>query len=223
MGHTIFQGDKVIEQEKEIINTIRTISGARSPYEVFTDWVHMFAVSISNSSDIIRTKNTAIREEEYMNISKRYQPEQLLNLCRINALLVECFEDEISDYLGEIYMALDIGNTNTGQFFTPFHLSYMSAKLSTPHDDVINMIEPSCGGGGMVIAAAKVIQDRGMNYQKVLRVKAKDLDFKAVYMSYIQFSLLGINGVIEQGDALNGKPVDSINKFFTPAWKGLLI
>ena len=111
----------------------------------------------------------------------------------------------MTDLLGEIYMESGCGNSSTGQFFTPFHLSEMVARIN--QDEYLKkrgeMFEPSVGGGGMVIAVAKVMKDSGINYQRNLKVVAQDIDWLSVYMSYIQFSLLGINAIVVQGDSLS--------------------
>lgn len=78
----------------------------------------------------------------------------------------------------------------------------------------------------MIIAAAKVLKDRGINYQNVMKVVAQDLDWKAVYMCYTQLSLLGINAVVVQGNTLEEpdwrtRPKECI--FRTPKNMGLLI
>ena len=54
----------------------------------------------------------------------------------------------------------------------------------------------------MIIAAAKALSDSGINYQKHLEVVAQDLDWKGVYMTYLQLSLLGIKATVVQGDTL---------------------
>ena len=79
----------------------------------------------------------------------------------------------------------------------------------------------------MVIAAAKVLKDRGINYQRRLDVVAQDLDWKTVYMCYIQLSLLGIRAVVYQGNTLTepyqeGR-VDPERTFYTPRYVGLLV
>ena len=57
-------------------------------------------------------------------------------------------------------------------------------------EEKIRMTEPSIGSGGMVIATAKYLKERGINYQKKLKVVGQDLDWLAVYMSYIQLYCL---------------------------------
>ena len=77
------------------------------------------------------------------------------------------------------------------------------------------------GGGGMILAFAKMLKENGVNYQKKIFVEAQDLDYRSVYMSYIQFSLCGISAIVKQGDALSTKKITSDRIFYTPAYKGL--
>ena len=145
------------------------------------------------------------------------------------AMLVETLECEMTDVLGQIYMESGMGSKAAGQFFTPYHLSYVCAKLELPDPDGLGLYhinEPSCGGGGMIIAAAQVLKENGVDYQRKMRVVAQDLDWKGVYMCYLQLSLLGINAIVVQGDTLcepyqKGYPEDRV--LYTPVKKGLLI
>ena len=56
----------------------------------------------------------------------------------------------------------------------------------------------------MLIACAKVMRDKGLNYQKQMHAMAIDTDIVAVHMAYIQFSLLHIPAVVIHGNALTG-------------------
>lgn len=78
----------------------------------------------------------------------------------------------------------------------------------------------------MIIAAAKTLKKKGINPQTVLKIVAQDLDWKAVYMCYVQLSLLGLDAVVVQGDTLaepgwRTRPKECI--FRTPKNMGLLI
>lgn len=122
-------------------------------------------------------------------------------------LLTETLEYKMSDVLGEIYMEAGMGSKSTGQFFTPYHVSLACAKMAIENKepDIRGMYyidEPSCGGGGMIIAAAQVLREKGVNYQRKMEVVAQDLDWKGVYMCYLQLSLLGIKATVIQGDTL---------------------
>ena len=54
----------------------------------------------------------------------------------------------------------------------------------------------------MIIAAAKVLKERGLNYQRCMKVVGQDLDWRGVYMAYVQLSLLGIDAIVVQGNTL---------------------
>ena len=218
------------ENKREIIKIINSLSGKYSAYDVFSDWVEMVALVIQNSLYLILNGIWQQREQKYMNIVSKYSPEEMQQMVKMNALLVQAFEEEMSDILGEIYMESGCGNKNTGQFFTPFHVSVLTAQLRIPDDiseeNPFMVNEPSTGSGGMIIAAAKVLKERGLNYQRCMKVVAQDIDWKGVYMTYVQLSLLGIKATVVQGDTLSepyvkGYPPERV--FYTPAEMGVLL
>ena len=78
----------------------------------------------------------------------------------------------------------------------------------------------------MIIATAAALKEKGINYQKNMEVAAQDLDWKGVYMCYLQLSLLGIRAVCVQGDTLaepyiSSYPSDRV--LYTPAKMGVIL
>lgn len=220
-----------MDYEKEIVERINELSGSRSPYEVFCDWVKCTALAITNCSDIFRGKTWQKREDEYLKTIRPYG-QDAHKISEMTDLLMYALENNMSDVLGKIYMDAGCGNKNTGQFFTPFHISKAISGCTLP-DDVspekpAMIYEPSCGGGGMIIAVAKAIKEKDIDYQRAMKVIAQDLDWKAVYMTYVQLSLLGISAVVIQGDTLQ-EPLRRMKEypperiFRTPRKKGMLI
>ena len=224
-----------MNRKNEIINSIEKISGKYSAYEVFTDWIRCMALAIANSISPVHNRIWEEREAAYKDTMRKYSPEEQTMLHEMTAWLVETLEDGPDDVLGDIYMRSGMGSKAAGQFFTPFHLSVLTARtalsgFTSSFEDKMTKLEinePSCGGGGMIIAAAKVLQEAGINYQKWMRVIAQDLDWKGVYMCYVQLSLLGINAVCVQGDSLmfpyNPAKTPRANRLYTPARLGALI
>lgn len=221
-----------MNKKKEIINCINKISGKYSAYDVFTDWIRCTALGISNSLHLIHDKVWKEREKMYISTMQKYSQDEQIGLCEMTAWLIETLEDGPDDVLGSIYMEAGMGSKAAGQFFTPFHISMLLAKIALNYvkkdeNDYIELLEPSCGGGGMILAAAKILNDAGINYQKRMRVVAQDLDWKGVYMCYVQLSLLGIHAVCVQGDTLSEpfdvKQTDRSHMLFTPAYMGVLI
>ncbi len=192
--------------KQEIERTIGKISGRYSAYEVFSDWIRCCAISISQAVTPIHDKIWHDREKLYADTASRYLPEEQEEFARMFVLLGDALTEDLTDVLGEIYMEMGMGSKTTGQFFTPFHLGELTARMGLDLEPAeggkIHLNEPTCGGGAMIIAAAKILRDRGENYQKLLKVVAQDLDWKGVYMCYLQLSLLGIDAVIAQGDTL---------------------
>lgn len=218
-----------MNRKKDIIKCIESISGKYSSYEVFSDWIKCCSLSISNSIEIFHGKTWEVRERAFLDVTKKYEISEQRKFSEMFVMLVETLEEEMTDVLGQVYMESGMGSKAAGQFFTPYHLSYLTAKLSVlePDEDGIYRInEPSCGGGGMIIAAAQALKEKGIDYQRKMKVVAQDLDWKGVYMCYLQLSLLGIKAVCVQGNTLAEPYIKSYppeRVLYTPAEKGLLI
>ena len=212
---------------QDIIKEIENLSGNYSGYEIFNDWVKATAISISNGIDKAsgRTNETwRRREDEYMAIAKKHGVDRMQRFSKMTMLLALALENNLEDVLGRVYMEAGLGSKQTGQFFTPFHISEMMAKLTIPlTGEKITLNEPSCGGGGMLIAGAKRLKDGGLNFQKLLDVTANDLDWKGVYMTYVQLSLLGIRATVWQGDTLSDSKPSAEQIYYTPAKRGILV
>lgn len=202
--------------KKEIIKIIGSMSGRYSGYEIFTDWIRCLALSIEQSTHLIRNKDWQDREQAYLDTIKRYKPDEMEKMAEMTARLIETLEDGPDDVLGKIYMEAGMGSKIAGQFFTPFHLSELCAEaaLAGKMEEYkagkirkITVNEPSCGGGAMILAAAKVLWKNGINYQQAMDVVAQDLDWKGVYMCFVQLSLLGISAICVQGNTLT-EPYD---------------
>ena len=187
-----------MDRTKDIIKKINAMSGSKSPYEVFSDWIKCTALAMAQTT-IFSPK----REAEYMDTIKKYNA---IEFVKLTALLSETIECGMNDVLGNLFMASGWGNKNTGQFFTPYAVSLASALCTyTLSEDIVTMEEPAAGAGGMIIAMAEAMQRSGVNHQKKLRVVARDLDYNAYYMCYIQLALYGIDAKCVQGNTLEGK------------------
>ena len=93
----------------------------------------------------------------------------------------------------------------------------LSEILNNYDGKEIELTEPSCGSGGMIIATAKILRKNGINYQDALNVLAYDLEWRCVYMTYVQLSLYGINAGIIRTDALtDGKKIGIHEVLLTP-------
>lgn len=185
--------------KQTIIKNIKKLSGKYNLSEIYSDWIHIMAYSISNSADKGQYDE---REQCYMTIIKKYTKEEAQCLADCFSLLVLALEEKQKDWLGEIYMELEIGNKNTAQFFTPFYISQLMAELTfSKNEDKlkeknwIGYYEPCCGAGSMTIAFALAMEKQKYNYQTQLVVWCEDIDENCLLMTYVQLSLLGIKAI----------------------------
>lgn len=205
------------------------MSGKYSAYEVFTDWIRCCSLAISNSCQLVHNSIWQEREQMYIDTMKKYTLDERRKMVEMFNMLSETLEVEMTDVLGEIYMEVGMGSKAAGQFFTPFHLSKLCASSVVDLDENGKCImnEPSCGGGGMIIAAAVTLKERGINYRQVMDVVAQDIDWKGVYMCYLQLSLLGIKAVCVQENTLmhpyDPKRTEPSQILYTPTRMGVLL
>lgn len=220
----------------DIVKMLQGMSGKYSTYEIFTDWIRCMALSIEQSTHFIRDEEWHRRERDYINTMNKYSYDERMKLAELTGLLIETLEEGPDDILGDVYMKADMGSKAAGQFFTPFHLSELCARTGligmideykAGKLDRITISEPTCGGGAMILAAAKVLYESGINYQTAMEVVAQDIDWKGVYMCYVQLSLLGISAICVQGSTLE-EPYDPARTershiLRTPRKAGLLV
>lgn len=206
------------DKKKQIIERIQKMSGEYSVYQLFDDWISMFALATAQAVDYKES-----REKAYLQIAGKHTKERMEQFCELNGIIIDAFENEMSDILGFIYMHLELGSSRTGQFFTPYHLCQLMAKMaymSVGEKDIYTCNEPSCGGGGNIIAFAEELKNQGINYQTRMEAVCQDIDIRAVYMTYVQCSYLGIPAVVYQSDTLRDPTGadSSTGRLYTPQY-----
>lgn len=216
-------------RQTELQKLILSMSGRYTAYEIFMDWIECAALSITNTVHLIHGKVWKEREEKYKAIMSKYTPEERGRFLEMLAWLVEELEDDPRDVLGEVFMRSGMGSDAGGQFFTPFNISKMMAAIQVKapaEGEKVTISEPSCGSGGSIIAAALELKSQGVNYQKCMRVVCQDLDWRCVFMAYVQLSYMGIDAICVQGDTLLDpyrKDYPEYRTLRTPANMGALI
>ena len=215
-----------MKYDQQIISLINDISRYYSPHQVFSDWVEMYAISIANACTLLNSTLKQSREQKYLEVIKKYKEPEQSKFHELCGMLVLALEQDMVDVLGNVYMGLESGSKHTGQFFTPNHISRLTARLMPPIADLnktIKFTEPTCGSGGMAIAYAKVLAEQGIDYQKNLEVVAQDIDYRCVHMCYVQLSLLGIKATVLRQNTLTLEEVSEDSMFLTPAKTGVLV
>lgn len=189
------------DRQKEIIKLFDGLQGSKNMWQLWSDFVVMIACTISNAVD------HSHREEREITV-----------FANIFALLVDAYERNADqDLLGELYMALGLGNDNSGQFFTPYdvcrcmsEISWGNATGQIEQKGWMAVNDPVAGAGALLIAFANTCRRHNINYQQSVLFVAQEIDFTTACMCYIQLSLLGYPGYVYVGNTLTD-PCTSID------------
>lgn len=204
-----------IKPSHNYVKFVSSLCGKYSPWEIWNDCITMFAISLSNA---FRNEYWPEREREYHRILKKYSADERNKISEFIAMFIQDLErNQDYDYLGEAYMELQISCKAKGQYFTPYYVSKMMAKMADGNNLEAPIIinEPACGSGANIIAMANVLKERGFNYQKNAYFVAQDIDPLVAKMCYIQMSLLGMPGVVLIGDTLANN-TNEMERWYTP-------
>lgn len=165
-------------------------------------------------------------------IKKYKKPEQELFPELLAQTVLALENNPEQDFLGKLFMDLNLSNGHNGQFFTPYHVCDLMARLT--ENDIAALVEEKgyisindtcCGGGATLIAgvhqARRELEKVNLNWQNHVLVVAQDIDETVAFMCYIQLSLLGAAGYVKVGDSIT-EPItnkDALgNYWFTPMY-----
>lgn len=215
---------------KEFIKTFKQLTYTHSKWQVWSDFITMFACTISNAVD---KRHFDEREKLYLDAIRRYSKKEQPLFSELSAhVIVAMEENQDQDFLGSIFMELDLGNEHKGQFFTPYSVCQLMAAMAegdlvaqVKEKGYITIGDPCCGAGATIIAgvneAKHQLEKAGFNFQNHILVVGQDIDFTVMAMCYIQLSLLGVAGYFKLGNSLS-EPMtneDSLeNYWFTPMY-----
>lgn len=199
-------------------------------YEVISDFFEMSAIAIRNA--VSYDSQRAEYEKRYADVAKKYNGKQI----KAFSMALARFQDEITlainggapfrDWAGELYMESGTYNANFGQFFTPYAVSSLAArvgadidtikaKIAEDNNYIITIQEPTVGAGGLVVAEIENLKNHGINYSWNCFVDCGDIDARCFFMTYLTLSLLGVPAVVRLGDALK---LEYRAAWFTPAY-----
>ena len=123
--------------EKEFMDAFARLCYSRSAWQVWADLISAIACSLSNATDR-ESRHFEAREKEYAECIKRLgsveAPAKILHI-----IIMALGNDPEQDFLGRMYMELNLGNHWKGQFFTPYSICRMMSEIAV--GDVDRRIE----------------------------------------------------------------------------------
>lgn len=220
-----------MDTEKEFLNTFRQLSERHSSWSAWHDFIFASAAAISNRFD----KRPGVwheRENRYLTLIKQYTKDEQRALPHLLALTIEAFQtNPAQDFLGKLFMELELSNHWKGQFFTPYSVADLmsaatigdgeSAREKIREQGYISINDPTCGSGVMLIAVANRCRYLGIDYPNEVLFVGQDIDETAALMCYIQLSILDCACYVDIGDALT-EPSNTVVKqkqrWYTPVY-----
>lgn len=206
MGRSVPHNLKSTHQT-EFVKIFNSLCGRYGRWEIWQDFVTLAAIAISNTVD---RSQAAEREKTYMTIAGKYKPEEMLKFSQmLQEVVIGMDFNPDQDFLGELYMALDLGNDHAGQFFTPYDVCRLMAEITdtdlqarVERDGWISVNDCACGAGALLVAFANACTRQKINYQTSVLFTAQDIDYIVGLMCYLQLSLMGCAGYVVIGDSL---------------------
>jgi type I restriction-modification system DNA methylase subunit len=169
-----------------------------SSYEqVFDDFLTICIACVTRNPET----SLSYYEDEYMRVIEPYKALGTLKYFpELFAELILYLEEnkdnsQGNDLLGTFFEQ-ELSRGRNGQFFTPFHVCDMMAQITKGEETKpVNVIDPCCGSGRMLLAFAK--GSRFMHgYYGI------DIDSRCAKMTAINLFLNGLRGEVMCGDTL---------------------
>lgn len=209
------------EDIKQFVEVFDKLAYAKTASTVFSDFTTMMACTISNGVDGVHFER---REDLYKETSGRYGSEDLDLFAQLAATTVCSLHDNPNqDYLGDVYTGLNLLDAHKQQFFTPYNVSLMMAKMlcGSPEEEIsregyIAVSDPTCGSGCMLVAYANALREMNVDVRRDIYFVAQDIDPIVARMCYIQLAILNCSAVVRTGNSLIPGAARSENTWLTP-------
>lgn len=210
------------DARRQFVSVFRNTARNLRRWEVFSDFITLAASELDMAR--IRTPENIERSRE---ICAKYSESDINNMHALFGLMICALEAKFHDFLGAIFMELELGDDRNGQYFTPYNVQSLLARLLMPDFDetirregFVTVSDPASGAAGMIVAYAEVLLEAGYNPSEQMFGSCIDIDPIAADMAFIQLSLLGIPAEVVTGNALTMQlnrvrytPVYYINNF----------
>ncbi|MEQ2024924.1 N-6 DNA methylase [Xenorhabdus szentirmaii] len=193
------------DHQKEFISLFKQTARYQTRYQVFRDFCNCAMAALHNKHCF-----SEALEQYYLKTINKYERADVDRIVQLFSHVILGLAQEPCDFLGSVFMQLELGNKHLQQFFTPWEVARMMAKIQLQavsahlqQKPFITFYEPACGAGCMTLAAAEELREQGHDPLCSLWVHVIDIDPLATVMAYIQLSLAGIPAAVTIGNALH--------------------
>lgn len=212
-----------VHWDKQFMDSFKKLTHRNQNWRVWSDFCEMAACAISNSVD---KQIYEKREKRYMDIIGNYDRKEAEEFPKLLAIVTQALDDNPEqDFLGVLFQEMSLSSHWKGQFFTPYSVCKMMAEMQSidlpeliKEKGHVNINDPTCGAGALLIAFANVAKEKGINYQNHIEFVGQDIDHTAAHMCYIQLSLIGCPGYVIIGNTLTNLAPQPEDHWYTPMY-----
>ena len=112
---------------EEFIKAFHEMSARYGRSELWYDYIDMHAIALANTCDL-RCRDA--REERYKAIVQKYDEKTVQQFAVLTAItMTALLENPEQDFLGTVYHNLGLSKSQAGQFFTPYNVGQMMARI----------------------------------------------------------------------------------------------
>ena len=168
----------------EFIKVFYEMSARYGRSEIWYDYIDMHAIALANTRDL-RCRDT--REEQYNAIVQKYDEKTVQQFAVLTAItMTALLENPEQDFLGTVYQNLGLTKSGAGQFFTPYNVGQMMARMNMPDSFVpdksriLRVNDPCCGAGCLLLAGYNAMREQlestNPDWDKYVLFVAQDID-----------------------------------------------
>lgn len=139
----------------EFIKVFNEMSARYGRSELWYDYIDMHAIALANTCDL-RCRDA--REEQYNAIVQKYDEKTVQQFAVLTAItMTALLENPEQDFLGTVYHNLGLSKSQAGQFFTPYNVGQMMARINMPDSlaldksRILRVNDPCCGAGCLLL------------------------------------------------------------------------
>lgn len=195
---------------KKFLKLLEDFDRSKYRTEIFADFCELSYCALAKVASPFPEQKDAL-EAQYLDVVARYgNKDDVRKMPLLLSVALGAISNGGCDFLGTIAGELGALESQLGQFFTPYDVSRLMAEITLGDVDrmiaeqgFITLQEPAAGAGGMLMAVADVIEEKGHNLETSVWVEAVELSRSTFHLCYLQCAARGLAGKIVCGNSLS--------------------
>ena len=195
-------------RQTEFIKAMSDHDG-NAPYRTFEQFCEMAYCALAKP--LASQAGGEALEARYMRLVGVVGDARTRRFAELLGLMTLDLQETGADFLSAVVQddRVNAVNKHCGQFFTPFEVCRLMAKMTCgdfksdlKDKPYLSIGEPASGAGGMLLAIAQEAREQGIDITRRLWFDATDISQLCFYMTFIQMAAAGCAGVARCANTL---------------------